>query len=110
MDKQAFIHHFNHLNRRDFIPEPFKVELLLDTPYPIGFGQTTSQPSLIQQMILILDPEPTDTVLEIGTGSGYLTALLSPFVSRIYSVELTMVVKLFVKILLDRECLIIIQL
>ncbi len=87
MDKQAFIHHFNHLNRRDFIPEPFKVELLLDTPYPIGFGQSTSQPSLIQQMILILDPEPTDTVLEIGTGSGYLTALLSPFVSRIYSVE-----------------------
>lgn len=87
MDKQAFIQHFNHINRKDFVPESFKFEPLLDTPYPIGFGQTTSQPSLVQQMILILDPQPNSNVLEIGTGSGYLTALLSPFVNKIYSIE-----------------------
>lgn len=87
MDKQAFIRHFNTLNRRDFVPESFKYETLLDTPYSIGYGQTTSQPSLVQQMILILDPLPTDIVLEIGTGSGYLTALLSPFVQKIFTIE-----------------------
>ncbi len=87
MDKQAFIQHFNHLNRKDFVPESFKFETLLDTPYPIGFGQTTSQPSLVQQMILILDPLSNSNVLEIGTGSGYLSALLSPFVNKIYSIE-----------------------
>ena len=54
---------------------------------PIGYGQTTSQPSLVAQMIIELDPEPNSRILEIGTGLGYLTALLTPFRRWIYTME-----------------------
>lgn len=88
MNLNLFETHFKSLDRSQFIPDDFKHEANYDTPLPIGFNQTISQPSLVKQMILLLDPHPTDTVLEIGTGSGYLTALLSPFVQRIISLEI----------------------
>lgn len=88
MNLNLFETHFKSLDRSQFIPDDFKYEANYDTPLPIGFNQTISQPSLVKQMILLLDPHPTDTVLEIGTGSGYLTALLSPFVQRIISLEI----------------------
>jgi protein-L-isoaspartate(D-aspartate) O-methyltransferase len=58
-----------------------------DAPIPIGFGQTASQPSLQAHYLSILRPGPNDKVLEIGTGCGYLTALLSLMADRVYSVE-----------------------
>lgn len=88
MNLNLFETHFKSLDRSQFIPDDFKHEANYDTPLPIGFNQTISQHSLVKQMILLLDPHPTDTVLEIGTGSGYLTALLSPFVQRIISLEI----------------------
>ena len=56
-------------------------------PLPIGYGQTASQPSLQAHFLSLLKPTTSDNVLEIGTGSGYLTALLALTSGRVYSVE-----------------------
>ena len=58
-----------------------------DAPIPIGFGQTASQPSLQAWYLSILRPTPEEKVLEIGTGCGFLTALLCLMADRVYSVE-----------------------
>jgi protein-L-isoaspartate(D-aspartate) O-methyltransferase len=58
-----------------------------DVPVPIGFGQTASQPSLQALYMQLLELKPTDRVLEIGTGSGFQTAVLAKLVDRVYSVE-----------------------
>ena len=58
-----------------------------DAPIPIGFGQTASQPSLQAYYLSILRPTPDEKVLEIGTGCGFLTALLCLMADRVYSVE-----------------------
>jgi len=55
---------------------------------PIGFGQTISQPFIVALMTDLLDVEPGDVVLEIGTGSGYQAAVLSPLVARVCSIEI----------------------
>lgn len=87
MDTQVFLKHYHTLDRSLFIPEPFKYEADVDAPLPIGFGQTISQPSLVAQMTILLDPLPTSKILEIGTGSGYQTALLAPFALSVFTVE-----------------------
>lgn len=78
--------YFNELDRRKFIEED-KQAAKLDCPLPIGYGQTVSQPSLVLNMTLMLDPQPDSQVLEIGTGSGYQTALLAKFSETVYTVE-----------------------
>jgi protein-L-isoaspartate(D-aspartate) O-methyltransferase len=55
---------------------------------PIGEGQTISAPFVVAYMTEKLDPQPTDKVLEIGTGSGYQAAILSPLVAEVYSIEI----------------------
>lgn len=87
MNRQSFVKHFKSLDRALFLNEPLKSMANCDVPLPIGHGQTTSQPSLVAQMIIELDPEQSSSVLEIGTGSGYLTALLAPFCKWIYTME-----------------------
>ncbi|MGI6096762.1 MAG: protein-L-isoaspartate(D-aspartate) O-methyltransferase [Dethiobacteria bacterium] len=87
VDRQAFIKYFKSLDRALFLDKPFKKMADFDIPLPIGYGQTISQTSLVTQMIMELDPEPGSRVLEIGTGSGYLTALLAPFCKWIYTIE-----------------------
>ncbi len=59
-----------------------------DSPLPIGFGQTISQPYIVAFMTEILRPKPTDRVLEVGTGSGYQAAVLAALVKDVYSVEI----------------------
>jgi len=56
-------------------------------PLPIGYGQTISQPTVVAIMTDLLDIEQTDKVLEIGTGSGYQTAVLAELAGQVYSVE-----------------------
>ncbi len=78
---------FDRVPRHLFLPEGVRPRAYEDAPIPIGYGQTASQPSLQAAYLQILRPAPEDRVLEIGTGSGFLTALLSFAVDRVYSVE-----------------------
>jgi protein-L-isoaspartate(D-aspartate) O-methyltransferase len=57
-------------------------------PLPIGHGQTISQPYIVALMTELLDPEPGDVVLEVGTGSGYQAAVLAGLVKQVYTVEI----------------------
>ena len=59
----------------------------VDAAFPIGYGQTISQPSLVLKMTMMLELEGDNRVLEIGTGSGYQTAILAEFSSHVYTVE-----------------------
>jgi len=81
---------FEKVDRASFLP-PNKAHLAeVDAPIPIGYGQTTSQPTTIFIMLRLLSPEPGDKVLEIGTGCGYQTALLAELVGssgKVVSVE-----------------------
>lgn len=74
--------------RHIFVDEALASRAYEDTALPIGHGQTISQPYIVARMTeLLIEAGPLDTVLEIGTGSGYQTAVLSRLVKRIYSVE-----------------------
>ena len=73
--------------RHQFVPERYQAQAYEDHPIPIGFGQTISQPYIVALMLEALSLLPTDTVLEVGTGSGYQTALLAELAARIYSIE-----------------------
>ena len=73
--------------RHEFVPEPYRLDAYGDHPLPIGEGQTISQPYIVATMLEYLALEATDRVLEVGTGSGYVTALLSLLSAEVYSVE-----------------------
>jgi protein-L-isoaspartate(D-aspartate) O-methyltransferase len=74
--------------RHLFVPEPLAHVAYEDTPLPIGFDKTISQPFIAAVMTDLLAPEPYETVLEIGTGLGYHAALLAELVYRVFSVEI----------------------
>ncbi|MDH5759132.1 MAG: protein-L-isoaspartate(D-aspartate) O-methyltransferase [Gemmatimonadota bacterium] len=78
---------FDRVPRHLFLPEGVLPRAYEDAPIPIGFGQTASQPSLQAYYLTLLKPTRQEKVLEIGTGSGYLTALLALMADRVYSVE-----------------------
>jgi protein-L-isoaspartate(D-aspartate) O-methyltransferase len=73
--------------RHEFVPKSFRQDAYEDHPLPIGEGQTISQPYIVAAMLEHLALQSTDRVLEIGTGSGYVTALLSLMCAEVYSVE-----------------------
>ncbi len=74
--------------RHAFVPERLQAQAYEDVPLDIGADQTISAPSIVAQMTMLLRPKKTDTILEIGTGSGYQAAILSPLVAQVYSVEI----------------------
>ncbi|MDP8905832.1 MAG: protein-L-isoaspartate(D-aspartate) O-methyltransferase [Chloroflexota bacterium] len=74
--------------RHAFVPTRELDEAYADYPLPIGYGQTISQPSLVALMTELLQIEPGDRVLEIGTGSGYQAAILAELTEHVYSVEI----------------------
>lgn len=74
--------------RHLFVPEDLRDRAYFDHPLPIGYGQTISQPSLVALMTEKLSLQPTDRVLEIGTGSGYQSAVLSSLVADVYTIEI----------------------
>ncbi len=78
---------FDRVPRHIFLPEGVWPRAYEDAPIPIGYQQTASQPSLQAYYLTILEPRLDEKVLEIGTGSGYLTALLALISDRVYSVE-----------------------
>jgi protein-L-isoaspartate(D-aspartate) O-methyltransferase len=73
--------------RHAYVHEDDEVVAYLNRPLPIGHGQTISQPFIVALMTDLLDLEPRDRVLEIGTGSGYQTAVLAELAERVYSIE-----------------------
>ncbi|MDE3060519.1 MAG: protein-L-isoaspartate(D-aspartate) O-methyltransferase [Pseudomonadota bacterium] len=73
--------------RELFVEEAFREHAWEDTALPIACGQTISQPTVVAWMTWALDVEPRMRVLEIGTGSGYQTAILARLARRVYTVE-----------------------
>ncbi len=73
--------------RHNFVQEAFRMQAYEDRPLPIGFGQTISQPSTVALMTQLLRLERGMRVLEIGTGSGYQSAILAYLGCRVYTVE-----------------------
>ena len=73
--------------RHEFVPETLRQEAYEDHPLPIGEGQTISQPYIVAAMLQHLALQVTDRALDVGTGSGYVTALLSLLCAEVYSVE-----------------------
>ena len=73
--------------RHEFVPESLRRDAYEDHPLPIGEEQTISQPYIVAAMLEYLELQATDRILEIGTGSGYVTALLSLLCGEVYSVE-----------------------
>jgi len=74
--------------RDRFVPADLIAQAYEDHPLPIGYGQTISQPYIVALMTEMLDPQPADVVLEIGTGSGYQAAVLAGLVQHVYTVEI----------------------
>ena len=74
--------------RHEFVPADVQGTAYDNRPLPIGYGQTISQPYIVALMTDLAKPDKEDVVLEVGTGSGYQAAVLSPLVSRVYSIEI----------------------
>ncbi|WP_257460269.1 protein-L-isoaspartate(D-aspartate) O-methyltransferase [Archangium lipolyticum] len=84
---QRVLEAIRRLERAEFVPEAMRNVAGQDTPLPIGHGQTISQPYIVAFMTQALDLQPGERVLEIGTGSGYQTAVLAQLCGEVYSVE-----------------------
>ena len=83
----AILAAMERIPRQDFVPDSFHDQAYEDRALPIGQGQTISQPQIVALMTQDLDVTPRHKVLEIGTGSGYQTAVLSRLARRVYTVE-----------------------
>ena len=74
--------------RHLFVPDNLKDDAYKDGPLPIGEGQTISQPYIVALMTVLLELNGNERILEVGTGSGYQAAILSPLVKEVYSIEI----------------------
>jgi protein-L-isoaspartate(D-aspartate) O-methyltransferase len=74
--------------RHELVPEDVRGDAYRDRPLPIGFGQTISQPYIVALMTQLARPAKDHVVLEVGTGSGYQAAVLSPLVKKVFSIEI----------------------
>ncbi len=87
----AVIEAFKKIDRFDFVIDYLKSEAYLNSPLGIGFGQTISQPLTVAVMMELLQPESGQKILDVGSGSGWSTALLSEIVGptgKVYGVEI----------------------
>lgn len=85
--KSALIQAFASVPREMFVAQGFLPRAYEDLALPIGYGQTISRPSTVARMLATAQILPTDRVLEIGAGSGYLTALLTFLCHSVYAIE-----------------------
>jgi protein-L-isoaspartate(D-aspartate) O-methyltransferase len=88
IEDPAAIAAISDVPRHAFVPSDFVGQAYENHPLPIGYGQTISQPYIVALMTEALELEPSDTVLEIGTGSGYQAAVLAEIVEQVYTVEI----------------------
>jgi protein-L-isoaspartate(D-aspartate) O-methyltransferase len=84
---EKLLHAIESVPRERFVDEAFQHKAYENTALPIGSGQTISQPYTVARMTELLCLEPSSRVLEIGTGSGYQTAILAHLVEHVFSVE-----------------------
>ena len=73
--------------REKFVPEEYRDSAYDDSPQPIGYGQTISQPYMVARMTELLELDDTSKALEIGTGCGYQTAVLAEIAGEVFSIE-----------------------
>lgn len=78
---------FKKIERHKFVPQEFITSAYADCPVPIGEGQTISQPYIVALMSEYLDLTGSERVLEVGTGSGYQTAILAELAEEVYTIE-----------------------
>lgn len=74
--------------RHEFVPEKLRRLAYVNRPLPIGHGQTISQPYVVARMTELLELEPGEKVVEVGTGSGYQAAVLAEITDAVYSIEI----------------------
>ncbi len=84
----AVITALRKVDRSEFVPVEQRRFAFANQPLEIGHGQTISQPFIVALMTHVLELESTDTVLEIGTGSGYQAAILAELVDNVYTIEI----------------------
>ena len=84
----AVMNAIGRVPRHQFVPVEMKVYAYVDSPLPIGYGKTISQPFIVALMTDLLDLRPTQRVLEIGTGLGYQAAVLAELAEQVYTVEI----------------------
>ena len=102
IDDLGILQLFDRVPRHLFVPEGVWPRAYEDAPISIGYGQTASQPSLQALYLSTLDVTPDETVLEIGTGSGFLTGLLAFTADRVYSIERIRELSARARVALDR--------
>ncbi|MDA2938132.1 protein-L-isoaspartate(D-aspartate) O-methyltransferase [Acidobacteria bacterium AH-259-A15] len=78
---------FRRVPRHEFVPENLRQQAYADGPLPIGEGQTISQPYMVAIMTQVAEITPGNRILEIGTGSGYQTAILLEMAAEVYTIE-----------------------
>jgi protein-L-isoaspartate(D-aspartate) O-methyltransferase len=84
----AVLDRIRNVPRHIFVDEALGSRAYEDTALPIGYGQTISQPYIVARMTeALLQGGPTESVLEVGTGCGYQTAVLAPLVTQLYTIE-----------------------
>ncbi|KKR19903.1 MAG: Protein-L-isoaspartate(D-aspartate) O-methyltransferase [Candidatus Moranbacteria bacterium GW2011_GWA2_39_41] len=91
LKSDAIIEAFEHTNRIEFVPEELELQANADVALPIGYGQTISQPLVVAFMLELLEPQKGQKIMDIGSGSGWTTALLSHIVGqegKVIAVEL----------------------
>jgi protein-L-isoaspartate(D-aspartate) O-methyltransferase len=74
--------------RHEFVPEDRRQRAYVDSPLPIGYGQTISQPYIVAEMTRLLQLNRESKILEVGTGSGYQAAILAQFTPHVYTIEI----------------------
>ena len=89
LERPAVLRAMGEVPRHLFVPEAHRDQAYDDVPLPTGWGQTVYQPYIVALMTSLADLGPDDVVLEIGTGSGYHTAVLSRLARRVYSIEIS---------------------
>ena len=102
IDDLEVLRAFDQVPRHLFLPEAVHHRAYEDVPLPIGYGQTASQPSLQALYLQTLRLTPRDRVLEVGTGSGFQTALLAQLAGHVYSVERIRELSMRAREVLDR--------
>ncbi len=84
----AVLEAMTEVPRHEFVPEALRPRAYADGPLPIGHGQTISQPFIVAYMTQALELSKEDTVLEVGTGSGYQAAILGKLAKEVYTIEI----------------------